>query len=169
MSLVGGGDTRGARLEGKPDTRQPGSNPHRPHPTKGTQSMNKSSATYVSRLAAKNGTTIEAAHDRLCEQTAADLQRWNETGELPAAWAPDVDDEQIDEINRDPEIAAHFAELDAIESGCVEPQALGWINQIGLPIRNEHGRIINWNKRPALDCNCGVPYQIQCDQHGPRE
>lgn len=32
--------------------------------------MNKSSSLYVSRLAAKNGTTIEAARARLNEQTA---------------------------------------------------------------------------------------------------
>jgi hypothetical protein len=61
------------------------------------------------------------------DQIRADLARFNATGELPEAWAPEIDDEQLDEINRDPEIAAHLAELDAIESGCAEPPAGGWI------------------------------------------
>lgn len=60
------------------------------------------------------------------DQIRADLARFNATGELPAAWAPEINDSELDEINRDPEIAAHLAELDAIESGCSEPPALGW-------------------------------------------
>lgn len=39
-------------------------------------------------------------------------------------------DRRVDEINR---------EMEAIESGSVEPSN-------GLPIRDQHGRIINWNK-----------------------
>jgi hypothetical protein len=66
------------------------------------------------------------------DQIRADLARFNATGELPAAWDPAIDDccyiddAQLDELNRDPDIAAHLAELDAIESGCAEPPALGW-------------------------------------------
>jgi hypothetical protein len=69
----------------------------------------------------------------MCKQTdqiRADLNRFNETGELPAAWAPEINESELDEINRDPDIAAHLAELDAIESGCAEPPALGWITNI---------------------------------------
>jgi hypothetical protein len=99
------------------------------------------------------------------EQIRADLKRFQETGELPEAWAVDEDvaecmghdsemfpeesngyprtiycdgacrwparritDEEFDrrvaEINR---------ELEAIESGCVEPPPLGWLNEIGKP------------------------------------
>jgi hypothetical protein len=61
------------------------------------------------------------------DQIRADLARFNATGELPAAWAPEVDDAELDEINRDPEIAAHLAELDAIESGCFEPCPIGCV------------------------------------------
>lgn len=65
----------------------------------------------------------------MCKQCVDDLERWHQTGELPPAWAPEpnpVDaafDAQIDEINR---------ELEAIESGCVEPPRLGWLINIGL-------------------------------------
>lgn len=65
------------------------------------------------------------------EQIRADLARFNATGELPAAWAPEIDDTELDEINRDPDIAAllsdHLAEQDAIESGCYEPCRIGCV------------------------------------------
>lgn len=94
------------------------------------------------------------------DQIRADLARFNATGELPAAWTPEPYrcgycfeceegqactvapsalelarhqsefDARVDEINRDPEIAAHLAELDAIESGCAEPPVGGWITNI---------------------------------------
>lgn len=81
----------------------------------------------------------------------AELKRFQETGELPDAWevepeeetcmccgarakagvcsiSPDHDayefDRRVDEINR---------ELEAIESGCVEPPKLGWLCEIGKP------------------------------------
>jgi hypothetical protein len=84
-------------------------------------------------------------------QCAADLEHFNATGELPAAWAPEVNDSELDEINRDPEIAAHLAELDAIESGCAEPPALGWTVNIRV-------------KRPA--CTCADGNMAECARHG---
>lgn len=68
------------------------------------------------------------------EKIRADLANFNATGELPEAWEPTryVDDEEfdrrLDEINMDDEIAA---ELEAIESGSVEPPRFGWLCQIG--------------------------------------
>ena len=65
----------------------------------------------------------------MCKQCVIDLERWQATGELPPAWEPEPEpvtddfDSQVDELN---------AELDAIESGSVEPPALGWVNQIGV-------------------------------------
>jgi hypothetical protein len=61
------------------------------------------------------------------DQIKADLQRFQSTGELPDAWAPEIDDEQLDEINRDDEISREF---DAIESGSVEPPKGGWLISI---------------------------------------
>ena len=64
------------------------------------------------------------------EQIKADLKRFQETGELPDAWEVEPElsdaefDRRVDEINR---------ELEAIESGCVEPPPLGWLCQIGKP------------------------------------
>lgn len=66
------------------------------------------------------------------DQIKTDLRTFQLTGELPDAWAPeepeaDLSDEEfdrrVDEMNR---------ELEAIESGSVEPPALGWINRIGV-------------------------------------
>lgn len=79
------------------------------------------------------------------DQIRNDLERFNATGELPEAWTPEVEvtdeefDRRVDEINR---------EMEAIESGCVEPPRFGWLIQIndGFPIRDQHGRIVNWNK-----------------------
>ena len=67
------------------------------------------------------------------EQIRADLARFSATGELPDAWTPeqpeaDLTDEEfdrrVDEMNR---------ELDAIESGCVEPPRFGWITSRRAP------------------------------------
>jgi hypothetical protein len=62
------------------------------------------------------------------DQIKIDLARFQETGELPEAWAPSryVDDEEfdrrVDEINR---------EMEAIDAGCIEPPKFGWLIQIG--------------------------------------
>ena len=60
----------------------------------------------------------------------ADLRRFQETGELPDAWAVEPDelsdeefDRRVDEINR---------EFEAIESGSVEPPPGGWLIEIGV-------------------------------------
>lgn len=64
------------------------------------------------------------------EQIRTEYAHYQATGELPAAWAPAVNDAELDEINRDPELDAHMAELDAIESGSVEPPVGGWITTL---------------------------------------
>ncbi len=87
------------------------------------------------------------------DRIRADLAHWNATGELPAPWAPEINEDELDEINRDPEIAAHLAELDAIESGCAEPPALGWITTVARP-----------RKRPA--CTCADGNVAECRRHG---
>ena len=62
------------------------------------------------------------------DRIKADLRTFQLTGELPPAWEPEPEisdeefDRRVDEMN---------SELDAIESGSVEPPALGWINRIG--------------------------------------
>ena len=83
------------------------------------------------------------------QRIKADLDHFFRTGEIPEPWAaiaPEpVDaefDARVDEMNRELEDVMgvspltlsegeHRAELEAIESGCVEPPALGWINRIG--------------------------------------
>lgn len=54
------------------------------------------------------------------EKIRQDLARFQATGELPDAWVPEIDDSELEEINR---------ELEAIESGCVEPPRFGWLSQ----------------------------------------
>lgn len=79
----------------------------------------------------------------MCKQMdriKADLDRWNRTGELPDAWKPDLSDAEfdrrVDEINREmDELLSrdeleHRAELEAQESGCVEPPRGGWITTL---------------------------------------
>lgn len=69
----------------------------------------------------------------MCKQTdqiRIDLERFQRTGELPPAWDPASDEpEQMDELDR--RVAEINAELEAIESGCVEPPRGGWLIQIG--------------------------------------
>ncbi len=64
----------------------------------------------------------------MCRQCVIDLERWQATGELPPAWTPEPDG--VDEFDR--QVAEVNAELEAIESGSVEPPRFGWINQIGV-------------------------------------
>lgn len=111
----------------------------------------------------------------MCKQTdriKADLQRFQQTGELPAAWEPEPEvtdeefDRRVDEINR---------EMDAIESGVVEPPPGGWLNQIKVGREPRGG----WAAQPEimlakvrripLSCNCDIPNQLECEQHGARE
>jgi hypothetical protein len=64
------------------------------------------------------------------ERIRLDIQRWLETGELPAAWAPEIDDDQLDEMNRDEAMREWQREQDQIEAGCVEPPPGGWLCQL---------------------------------------
>lgn len=38
------------------------------------------------------------------EQIRADLARFQQTGELPDAWAPEINDADLDEVNREIEL-----------------------------------------------------------------
>jgi len=68
---------------------------------------------------------------------AADVATFHATGELPAAWTPEVDaefDARVDEMNRELE-----QEREAIESGSVEPPRFGWLNMSRGPKANCSG------------------------------
>lgn len=65
---------------------------------------------------------------KFLEQCAADLKRFQETGELPPSWDPEA---EAGDAEFDRRVAEINAELEAIESGSAEPPPLGWLISIG--------------------------------------
>lgn len=82
---------------------------------------------------------------------AEDLARFQSTGELPAAWTPEVDatfDARVDEMNRELE-----AEREAIESGSAEPPAGGWLT-------------VAIGRAKRVRCTCADGNVAECRRHG---